>query len=63
MFKNYFKIVWRNTRKQKAYTLITITGFAIGMACCILIFLYIRFEHSYDNFHIDAERIFRVALV
>jgi len=62
MFKNYLKIVFRNTRKQKAYTLITIVGFAIGMACCILIFLYIQFERSYDDFHPDAGRIFRVAL-
>ncbi|MGD8535151.1 MAG: ABC transporter permease [Candidatus Aminicenantes bacterium] len=62
MFKNYLKIVLRNTRKQKAYTLIMIVGFAIGMACCILIFLYIQFERSYDDFHLDADRIFRVAL-
>ena len=62
MFKNYLKIVLRNTRKQKAYTLIMIVGFAIGMACCILIFLYIQFERSYDDFHPDADRIFRVAL-
>ncbi len=62
MFKNYLKIVWRNARRQKAYTIITIAGFALGMACCILIFLYVRFERSYDNFHPDADRIFRVAL-
>jgi putative ABC transport system permease protein len=62
MFKNYLKVVLRNTRKQKAYTLITIVGFSIGMACCILIFFYIQFERSYDDFHADADRIFRVAL-
>jgi putative ABC transport system permease protein len=62
MFKNCLKILLRNTRKQKAYTLITIVGFAIGIACCILIFLYIQFERSYDDFHADADRIFRVAL-
>jgi putative ABC transport system permease protein len=62
MIKNYLKIVWRTARKQKAYTLITLVGFALGMACCILIFLYVRFENSYDDFHSDADRIFRVAL-
>ncbi|NIO48446.1 MAG: FtsX-like permease family protein [Candidatus Aminicenantes bacterium] len=62
MIRNYLKIVLRNALKQKAYTSITIVGFAIGMACCILIFLYIQFERSYDDFHPDADRIFRVAL-
>jgi putative ABC transport system permease protein len=62
MIKNYLKIVWRNAHRQKAYTLITLAGFALGMACCILIFLYVRFERSYDDFHRDANRIFRVVL-
>ena len=62
MIKNYLKIVWRNALRQKAYTLITLAGFALGTTCCILIFLYVRFENSYDDFHPDADRIFRVAL-
>jgi putative ABC transport system permease protein len=62
MIKNYLKIALRNFQRHKGYSLINTAGFAIGMACCILIFLYVRFEHSYDDFHPDADRIFRVAL-
>jgi putative ABC transport system permease protein len=59
MFENYLKTTLRNIRKQKIYSLINITGLAIGMACCILIFLYIRFEFSFDKFHDNAENIYR----
>lgn len=63
MFKNYLKITIRNIRKNKGYTFINIFGLAIGIACCLLISLFIMFELSYDNYHADKERIFRVAQV
>ncbi|MCI0695026.1 ABC transporter permease [candidate division KSB1 bacterium] len=61
MFKNYLKIAARNLLKHKAYSLINVLGLAIGMACCILILLYVQNELSYDRHHQKAERIYRVA--
>ncbi|MCJ7581788.1 MAG: ABC transporter permease, partial [Candidatus Aminicenantes bacterium] len=61
MYSNYLKIALRNIKKQKIYSLINISGLAIGTACCILIFLYVSFELSYDKYHNDAERVYRVA--
>lgn len=60
MLKNYFKIAIRNLWRKRAYTLINVTGLAVGMACCFLIFLYVHFELSYDQFHQKADRIYRV---
>lgn len=60
MFKNYFKIAWRNIKRQKAYSGINIIGLAIGIAACILILQYVWFELSYENFHENKERIYRV---
>src|SRR4030042_1108606 len=61
MFKNYFKIAYRNFIRQKAYSLINVLGLAIGIACSLFIFLYVQFELSYDKYHDDAERIYRVS--
>jgi putative ABC transport system permease protein len=60
MLKNYFKIAFRNLWRKRAYSLINVTGLAVGMACCFLIFLYVHFELSYDRFHQKADRICRV---
>ncbi|MGH7455715.1 MAG: ABC transporter permease, partial [bacterium] len=62
MLKNYLKLAVRNLLKHKAYSSINIAGLALGMACCILILLYVQDELSYDKFHRDADRIFRVAM-
>jgi len=62
MFKNYLKIAIRNIRKHKGYSFINIVGLAIGMACCILIILYIAHELSYDRFHENADRIYRMGI-
>lgn len=62
MLSNYLKIALRNLKKHKIYSLINISGLAIGTACCILIFLYVGFELSYDRYHRDAERVYRVAM-
>ncbi len=61
MLKNYFKIAWRNFHRHKGYSFINTAGFAIGMACCLLIFIYVRHELSYDKYHKDVERIYRIA--
>ena len=60
MFKNYFKIAVRNLLRHKAFSFINIMGLAVGMAACFLIFQYVTFELSYDNFHSKGDRIYRV---
>jgi putative ABC transport system permease protein len=60
MLKNYFTIAFRNLWKHRVFSLINITGLSVGMAACFLIFLYLRFELSYDSFHKKADRIYRV---
>lgn len=51
MFRNYFITAIRNLRRNKSYALINILGLAVGIAACLLIFLVIQFETSFDNFH------------
>ena len=60
MLKNYIKIAVRNLIRYKAYSYINISGLAIGIACCLLILLYINDEISYDSFHEKADRIYRI---
>src|SRR5215217_4531004 len=60
MFKNYFKIALRQLLKQKMYSVIKIGGFALGIAACLLIALYIKDELSYDKSWPDANRIYRI---
>lgn len=58
MIRNYLKIAWRNIVKQKLFSLINITGLAVGLAVCMMIMLYVAHEMSYDRFHKNASRIF-----
>lgn len=60
MLKNYFKITLRNITRNKMYSGLNIIGLAIGLACCILILLYVHDELSYDRFHDNADSIYRV---
>ena len=60
MLKNYFLIFWRNMTRNKVYAAINIIGLAIGIASCILIYLYVQHELSYDKSFSKHERIFRV---
>jgi putative ABC transport system permease protein len=60
MFKNYFKIAWRNLSRNKALSFINIAGLSIGLACCMLIFLYTKDEVSYDRFHEKKDSLFRL---
>jgi putative ABC transport system permease protein len=62
MISSYIKIALRNLVRFKAYSAINITGLAIGMACCILILLYVFDELSYDRFHENSNRIYRIAV-
>lgn len=60
MFRNYLKIALRNIRTHKGYSFINISGLAIAISAAFLIFLFISFELSYDRFHENSERIYRV---
>jgi putative ABC transport system permease protein len=60
MLYHYFKILFRNTLKNKSYAFINIVGLAIGMTAFALIGLYVWNERSYDDFHVKKDRIFRV---
>jgi len=60
MLKNYFKTAWQNLRAHKTYVAINTVGLAVGIAACLLIFLLIQFETSFDNFHRNKDRIYRV---
>ncbi len=60
MIKNYFKIAFRNLRRNKIYSLINISGLSIGLACAMLILLYVKDEVSFDRFHKNVNNIYRV---
>ena len=60
MLKNYIKTAWQNLRSHKSYVAINTIGLAVGIAACLLIFLLIQYETSFDNFHKNKERIYRV---
>ncbi len=61
MIANYLKVAIRNLMRNKTFSAINILGLAIGMACCMLILLYVQDELSYDRHHENADRIFRLA--
>lgn len=60
MLKNYLKIAVRHLKQHKGYTSINVAGLAVGMACCMLIYLFVQDERQYDRFHENADRIYRV---
>jgi len=60
MFKTYFKIGWRNLLRHKGYAFINIAGLSFGIAGAILIFTLVRFQLSFDSFHPDKDRIYRI---
>ena len=63
MMKNYFKIAFRNFRNfrnHKNYTIINILGLGVGVAVCLIIFLIVQFELSFDKFHKNKDSIYRV---
>ncbi len=62
MLQNYLKIAWRNLSKNRLYSAVNIFGLAIGMTACLLLWQYVRFEKSYDQFHTQKDRLYRVAM-
>jgi putative ABC transport system permease protein len=61
MYKNYFKVTFRVFNRERLYSLINVSGLALGFTCCLLIYLFISDELRYDRFHADNDRIYRVA--
>ncbi len=62
MFQNYIKTAFRNLKRYKGYSSINLLGLAIGIACCILILLYVQDEFSYDRYALEYEDIYRIVL-
>jgi putative ABC transport system permease protein len=62
MIKNNLKIAFRNIQRHKGFSLINISGLAIGMACCLLILLFIRDELRFERFHANADKIYRTII-
>ncbi|MCK6694266.1 MAG: ABC transporter permease [Thermoanaerobaculia bacterium] len=62
MLTSYLTIALRNLAKRKGFTLLNIFGLALGMACCLFILQYVRYERSYDRFHVNAGDIYRLRL-
>lgn len=60
MIKNYLKVAWRNIWRNKVFSAINILGLSIGLACCILMFLFIQYELSYDRYNTNAKNIYRL---
>ncbi len=60
MLQSYLKTALRNLQRNKTYSVINITGLALGIASCLLLMLYVQDEFSFDRFHTNAERIYRI---
>jgi putative ABC transport system permease protein len=60
MIKNYFLLAFRNLKKQKTFTFINIAGLTVGITCCLMIFLFVQNEFSFDRFHRNSGDIYRV---
>ncbi len=60
LWKTYFKLAWRNLRKDMLSTSINVVGFAGALACCLVVFVYLQQQANLDTFHKDVERIFQV---
>src|ERR1700748_3011649 len=60
MFKNFFTIAWRNLIKNKTYTFLNVSGLAIGVIVCLLIGVWLQRELSFDKFHPNRNKIFRL---
>ncbi len=60
MFRNYFKTAFRSLSANKVYSIITVAGLGVGIAVCLVIFIFIRYEESFDTFHPNEPRIYRV---
>ncbi|UCH92774.1 MAG: ABC transporter permease, partial [Candidatus Aminicenantes bacterium] len=63
MFINHLKFGLRNIKRHKLFSFINIAGLAVGMACFILIMLWVQDEQSYDRFHANKDRLYLVTII
>lgn len=63
MIKNYIKIAWRNMMKNKFFSIVNIFGLSAGLACCMLITLYMHYETSYDSYQKNIKNLYQVGTV
>src|SRR6188472_189788 len=61
MITNFFKTAWRNLAKNELFSLLNIAGLAIGIVVCLVIGVWLQRELSFDNFHPDGNKIFRIS--
>ncbi|MDR2286822.1 MAG: ABC transporter permease, partial [Prevotellaceae bacterium] len=62
MFRHYLQVSFRNLWKYKSQTLISVIGLAVGFACFAIATLWIRYEMTFDSFHRNADRLYRVSI-
>src|SRR5687767_12933492 len=60
MIHNYFKIALRNLIRNKTFSIINITGLSIGITCCVVMLVFVRYELSFDSFYSHSDNTFRV---
>lgn len=60
LWKNHLRLAFRSLRRHRAYAGLNLVGLAVGLACCLLILLFLHHEYSFDRFHTAADRIYRV---
>src|SRR6201999_536150 len=60
MIRNYFKVAFRNFWRHKLFTLINIVGLSIGISASVVIYLIVHFDFTFDKFHKNGDRIYRV---
>ncbi|HTR30748.1 MAG TPA: hypothetical protein VMH27_15865 [Puia sp.] len=62
MFYNYLKTAWRNLLRNPTLSLINLVGLSVSVAFCVLLFFHIRYEQSFDGFHANGDRLFRLEM-
>ncbi len=60
MFKNYLTVAWRNIIRHQSYTIVNLTGITLAMTVAIVLFLIVRFEYSFDHYHVNAKRLYQI---
>lgn len=60
MFKNYFKIAWRNLRKHSFYTILNVFGLSVALACTLVLFLFLQYHLRFNNYHQKTASIYRI---
>ncbi len=60
MLTNYLKIAFRNLARHRAFTILNVLGLSVGAAASLLLFMVVRYELSFDKFHADSDRIYRL---